>query len=365
MLKYRDWIIDLSTQSYPDTIVLELTTDCNLKCIHCFRNAIWDCSTGAMDKKTFSRLLEEIIKCNVERVVLSGWGEPLLHKEIINYIYELKEARVSSIALNTNGTLLSEYVDSLITYIDEFIISIDAVNKDLYRTIRQGDFSDVLNGIIKLNKYRIRKIMKPALTLLFTANLINIKELINVVKFAKNVGANKLIISNFIPISYETEDKLGILVKHDIPKLYDNIISEIAKLSMGYNILISIASYKPKVERLCPFISNNAVFIRFDGSVSPCLNYAHGWKFVLEGIPRKIHSVTYGNISNNDLDEIWRQYRYTQLRYNLDAGLFPSCLDCPTRKVCRYTLSNEYDCWGNNPTCAHCIFYHRMAICPI
>jgi len=30
---------------------------------------------------------------------------------------------------------------------------------------------------------------------------------------------------------------------------------------------------------------------------------------------------------------------------------------------CSYTQDNEADCWGNEPSCADCLWYREMIIC--
>jgi len=107
------------------------------------------------------------------------------------------------------------------------------------------------------------------------------------------------------------------------------------------------------------------MYIRYDGYVAPCIYYAHNWRNAFFGIEREIHRVLFGNIREKNLLEIWRSPEYALFRFRATFFTQPSCLDCPLAPYCTYTLSNESDCWGNTPTCAHCPYSHDIARCPL
>jgi radical SAM protein with 4Fe4S-binding SPASM domain len=130
-------------------------------------------------------------------------------------------------------------------------------------------------------------------------------------------------------------------------------------------ITIILPNISPVSERRCPFISRQALFVRWDGRVAPCIYYAHSWSHVFDGIRREVKAITFGDINERDLMEIWRDPLYVSFRARVYFFRMPSCLDCPVRNYCLLTLSNESDCWGNSPTCAACPFSHDMVRCPL
>ncbi len=73
--RYTNWIIRLREDSRPRTLVLELTTQCNYSCIHCFRFAARDFKVTFMDQQLYHRILNEAKSIGVRRIVYTGWGE--------------------------------------------------------------------------------------------------------------------------------------------------------------------------------------------------------------------------------------------------------------------------------------------------
>ena len=113
-----DWEVSLSKDSKPRELMIELTTECNLNCIHCFRNSMRE-SFGRMTRDIMERILSEIEITGVKAVSLSGWGEPSCHPDFLWFIKELKTRGVK-VLLNTNGTLLSKFAVTISAKIDYF-----------------------------------------------------------------------------------------------------------------------------------------------------------------------------------------------------------------------------------------------------
>lgn len=144
-----EWIINLADDSHPRELMVETTTYCNYECIHCFRRMTEE-PLGSMSLETYRRLLETVSRAQVEKLSFSGWGEPLVHPHIMTMLREAKENGFK-VLLNTNGALLSEHAKQIVDIeIDELIVSIDAVNTELYSSIRlKGKLSNVTRGLLK------------------------------------------------------------------------------------------------------------------------------------------------------------------------------------------------------------------------
>jgi MoaA/NifB/PqqE/SkfB family radical SAM enzyme len=64
-------------------VQIEITNRCNFRCEYCIRN-YWKAKQIDMDISTFRKIVDGFD--NVERFILYGFGEPLLHKNIVEML---------------------------------------------------------------------------------------------------------------------------------------------------------------------------------------------------------------------------------------------------------------------------------------
>jgi len=361
-----DWEVSLSKDSKPRELMIELTTECNLNCVHCFRNSMRE-SFGRMTRDIMERILSEIEITGVKAVSLSGWGEPLCHPDFLWFIKELKTRGVK-VLLNTNGTLLSKFAEDLVKLgVDEIVVSVDAVEPEIYKKIRRGGIlSECIGGIKALYDAKRKYVStKPLVGVQFTINTMNFDQIYKLALFANHLGVGLIYISNIIPVSREHEK----LACYSSQRCVEEVLKQIDKLAKEllsfWNIYVVKSYLAPTQSFHCPFIENDALFIRWDGKVAPCMHYSHDWKFVLNGIERNIKKVIFGDIKTQSLIDIWRNPDYIQFRFKAKFGYKPSCFDCELQEWCSYTFSNESDCYGNSPTCAHCPYARGLVSCPL
>ncbi|MGC8932881.1 MAG: radical SAM protein [Candidatus Methanodesulfokora sp.] len=364
MFKHSDWLIQLSPESHPRELMVEISTECNYNCVHCFRNAtaLRGC---IMSSDLFSHVLEEASNSGVKKIVLSGWGEPTVHPNILKMLKELKDYGFH-VALNTNGSKLLELAEHLIKLeIDELFVSIDAFDVKLYSQIRRmGDFSLLSKGLEKLRNLKLQNgSTKPEIKSIFTVNKLNVNEVSKALHYAKAFGVHEIAFSYYI--GYPGGPRGLECLSSD--ECRDKLKEELEKAALKYfetGIRVVQPSIMPTTMRKCPFASNRALFIRCDGAVTPCIYYSRTWSTELFGVERKIGEVVLGNIRENKLMDLWRS-SYSRMFFRLSFTNMPSCLDCTLQNYCSLTLSNEADCWGNKPSCAHCPYLHYLSYCPL
>ncbi len=84
---------------------IEVTSACNLKCIHCYEGDSLN-EACEMSKETFVRIVDELCAYGVKRIQLIG-GEPLtarMLKEFLDYVSE----KFEFVEVYTNGTLINQ-----------------------------------------------------------------------------------------------------------------------------------------------------------------------------------------------------------------------------------------------------------------
>ena len=87
------------------SISLEITSKCNLNCLHCFANENGDSGDSELEYSAINAVLEECSKIGCRIIQFIG-GEPLLHPNISNLLDYAYSLGFEKIELFTNGTLL-------------------------------------------------------------------------------------------------------------------------------------------------------------------------------------------------------------------------------------------------------------------
>ncbi|OYT50075.1 MAG: hypothetical protein B6U73_04640 [Desulfurococcales archaeon ex4484_204] len=362
--RFGEWEVRL-LDTTPRIVVIEPTTRCNFKCIHCFRNEMGE-EFKDMEYDFFLNLVDSIRGLGIKRITFTGWGEPTIHPRILDMVAEARRV-ASEIVLNTNGSTLLRIAEDLVNIgVDELLVSIDSPDIATYSKIRVGgELSIIAKGLLKLRELRLKKgYVKPAVSVIFTINTLNYSDVVAVAEFSRRAGVNRVIYNNFIPTSRKLEG-LACYTSSKCSREVSKLIGEVSRLSMDGTLAVQATYRTVKSYFFCPYIDNSAVYVARDGWVSPCMFFAHSWTPTLYGIERAVRRVVFGNVCRESLLDIWRKREYVLFRFLVRARQMPSCLDCELAPYCTYTLSNQHDCLGNSPSCASCPYARNLAFCPV
>jgi MoaA/NifB/PqqE/SkfB family radical SAM enzyme len=114
--------------------------------------------------------------------------------------------------------------------------------------------------------------------------------------------------------------------------------------------------------RHCRFIDEGMAFVRSDGRREPCMALLHNGTTYYEGVDRKIHHHSFGNVKKQSLKEIWDSDEYRAFRRRVETFDFSPCVSCGH---CHAFESNQDDCFGNcQPTCGGCLWSEGILSCP-
>jgi radical SAM protein with 4Fe4S-binding SPASM domain len=130
---------------FPYIIDIELTNLCNFRCLMCpTGNHSQERPQGLMPDEVFHRILDEI-RGRQLGLRFIRWGEPLMHHHVIEFLTAAKKDG-HLVHLNTNGSYLTpEMADRLLAVpIDSLKFSVQGVDRDSYREMRNIDFFDKL-----------------------------------------------------------------------------------------------------------------------------------------------------------------------------------------------------------------------------
>ena len=134
---------------------ISVTDRCNFRCDYCMPEEIFSSDYQFLPRskilsfEQINSIVKAILPLGLKKVRITG-GEPLLRKDIIKLIKMIRNLDSDlDIAMTTNGSLLSKFIDELAgSGINRITISLDAIDEILFRDLSGNDSSDV-NGIIK------------------------------------------------------------------------------------------------------------------------------------------------------------------------------------------------------------------------
>ena len=186
--------------AYPSTIMFEVTNQCNLKCITCPREYLFGdrMDKGYMNFEKLKKVVDEAYPY-IDSIGLTGLGETLLYKDIVNavdYIKSKSKGIIISCSINAHLKTSVDVVSQLAGKIDTIQVSMDGIG-EVYDKVRiRGDFNffnDTLAKIVELTRVTKTDVM---------LNVVIVKEnyhqMAEMIEFAHNIGIEYI---NMIPIN--------------------------------------------------------------------------------------------------------------------------------------------------------------------
>lgn len=152
---YEDDNINLMPP-FPDNMLLEVTNACNHSCIFC-ANSKSDRKRGNIDPKLAEKIMWEAYALGTRNVGFYATGEPLMNRELEQYIKYAKDLGYEYVYITTNGALLTEErAEKIIEAgIDSIKISLNAANRKDYKFIHgKDDYDQVVINLKNIKKLR-------------------------------------------------------------------------------------------------------------------------------------------------------------------------------------------------------------------
>ena len=335
---YRSHLV--RAPEYPAIIQMELTTDCNLRCIMCPLSS--EQRSLAPEERMFSldelKQFEQAIR-HADELELTGFGEDLYHPQALNILRWFRSLGVG-INLTTNGQLLTPELSETIVaerLCDVICFSIDAASGHTYRRIRRGGtWKRLLAHLEALANARDRLASDiPTIYLSFCAMKKNIAELPEFVRMAKRFGASKVIVQHvfenrftagqnlinhpelaarYIPEAQTVADELGIAL--DVTNISPADTDEVQWAERALIFSPKLFRERNRLVKDCEFPWVRC-FVRPDRTVQAC---AITWIGLI-----------LGNLYKRSFEEIWRGEVYRDFR--LKMGTFDTPDECV---ICMY-----------------------------
>ena len=285
---------------------IELSLDCNLRCIYCYR----DSGVALPNELKIDEIFHVIKKADdlgVEEIVIVGGGEPLLYRkifDIIDFIY----SRSKRITIFTNGTLINKNIAKKLS---DFSISLEVKMNSRKPEIqdflagKKGAHQQIQEGIRNLLDINYQD--KASLAIETIICKYNIKELPKIWIWARNNNIIPLF-DRLYPIG--REEKVDIDVSPDELETLVYQLNKIDREMFGFDWDIS------------PPIPG----IHCDKHYYSCLVDSQGYVQPCPGVIIKL-----GNIRNQPLVDILKHEVIKELRF-IDRNITGTCKNCKYQK---------------------------------
>lgn len=225
-------IVDEQRIYYPQSIHIELTKVCNLKCYYCYRDSGPNNSCDFIDTEKLKYTITELSKAGLSVVEITG-GEPLLHPDFFEILsFCIKEIPLVSIL--TNGTLITDtFIREILPYKEKVIFSISL---DSYLEAEherksgiKGSFNKTISAIKSLS--HLGFIVRASMAV----DEGNWNQIEKTLLFSKSIGASMFTYSPIVPVGRAKNIKI---FDSRVPK--DEIINTEKKILNEYSDFLHI-----------------------------------------------------------------------------------------------------------------------------
>lgn len=354
-------LLQFSSERSP-VVVWNITSQCNLKCRHCYIEATEAAKDNEMTTAEGMAFIDDLAEMKVPVLMFSG-GEPLVRPDL----FELAAYAVEKglrIVLSTNGTLIDDFTAQLIKEAGfQYVgVSIDGCEEthDMFRG-EKGAFAAAIAGI------RAAKAAGNRTGVRFTLNSLNKRDLPAVLDLIEQEKIDRFCMYHLVYAGRGGDMKnLDVTLdeKSEVAQLlidkaldFDRRGVELEILTTdnhadGLYLLDYIAKTNParvpEVRQLLELhggcsAGDRMADVDYLGNVHPCQFWS---------------DLTLGNVRERKFSEIWNDLEandgiLARLRTK-PAQLNAQCGKCSQNRLCggcRIRASVDGDIWGDDPAC--------------
>lgn len=186
----------LMNQELSNRIYYEITSTCNLKCIHC-SELLEQHEVAQMNALNLLKFHKEMKRFGVVNSVVTG-GEPALHSDFYYIVEEL--AKIGQVLITSNGLLINRLhiAELMIKYPNiRLQLSMDGVNKEVFESIRGKNTYEVF---MRLLYYLIERGLAKQTNLSMTIMQKNMHQIKAIIDFAYENGIGVVHFPALLPV---------------------------------------------------------------------------------------------------------------------------------------------------------------------
>lgn len=311
---------------YPIEMEIGISGACNHRCVFCAVDYM-EYKPHMLDADRLIHNLRILGRKGLKSIIYAGEGEPMVHPQAVKIINATKSNGID-VAMSTNGVFFTkDKIESCLNSLTWVRYSIAGATDSTYEKIHQcksGDLQLALRNMEAAvnvrNKQNLRTTLGAQLLLLPE----NKDEVITLGKMIKDIGFDYFTVKPFsqhpsskakLQVDYSETEAIGVELK--------KIQTENFKIYFRSQSIKNLGMEKPY--RDCCGLHFMA-YMDSAGEVFPCIVFMGQNKYI------------YGNIYENDIDEIWESKKAREIRRVFrDDFIKQNC-----RKNCRLDEINKY-----------------------
>ena len=324
----------------PVKLQLNPTNMCNLKCPFCWLRDFPDLKyDDEVSGGRYEELIKEAKKLGIKEIQITGGGEPLMRKDLLNIMKTIKEHGIVG-KLTTNGTLFNKRMVEAIVEMgwDEIVFSLDGPNEKI------NDMHRGVNGAFKASIEWIkcflssRKKDKPKLSIHMVLTSKNFEVLSEMFEFVHKLGLNNLSIEPIVLLATRTRSGEEFLFREEHTRRLMYSLEKAKLISRKYGfqsnverlnveMIKSTKNMKKVIEKqesphellsLMCYEPWYHIVIRPNGFVGPCCMFDRSPE----------------NIKEKSLNDVWFGEYFTKIRETIsNKHLLPFCSKCNPSQV--------------------------------
>ncbi|HPR55075.1 MAG TPA: radical SAM protein [Deltaproteobacteria bacterium] len=336
---------------YPGHPAWEVTSACNLRCIHCHVAADRP-APDELNTDEARRFIDDLARVKDFRMLVYTGGEPLVRKDIFELMHHSKQAGLTNV-IATNGTLITE--ETAFRLKEEGLacaaVSLDSWRDEVHDYVRnrENTYELTMNGIRALKKAGI------PLQINATAMQYNFHDLDELLELVDDLGSGIMLMYQLVPVGRgdairdatltvnENERLLKFLARKqmDISTIVEPVAGPqywpylMERRGHTGGIWLSLAR---QVFHGCA-AGRGFVYIKANGDVWPC-------PFV---------EVSAGNVRQSPFDRIWAESEVFHALRDRENTLKGRCGECSYRTICGGCRGRAMACSGDflaeDPSC--------------
>ena len=286
---------------------VESAIACNLKCVMCpWREMAKKVENRGIMTPVVWQAIRPYLN-RVQSVDFTGGGEPLLQPKLAEWIADASKAGCETGFLS-NGLLLTEekQKEILAAGINWICISMDGADAEMYNKIRVGsNFERVCENVA--NIARLRTGHTPKIMINFVLMDLNAHQMEDMVQLAARLGVDQLNFKQCDVIRGQEGKGFGLFASEETREIrrLQKSLEKARRLAKKLNVETTAFSFTPQELAVCEQDPRDSLFIRYDGTVAPCINLALGGPTTFLGDEVTMPSVHYGRLPEEDLMDLW------------------------------------------------------------
>jgi MoaA/NifB/PqqE/SkfB family radical SAM enzyme len=301
----------------PETLHLDVTNACNLDCITCWnyapdlahpKTAAW--KRERMDAALFERLVREGAETGVERVVISGGGEPFTHPDIYRFIERVKGAGLR-LTVITNGTLC-DYERIAALQVDQILLNMASATPRTYVAYHPNQTEETFHRLCA-GARRLANV--TAVNLVQVINRVNFEEIPAMVRLAASLEARCSFKVGDAPAGTERFT----LRADEVRFILAELVPQARALAKHLGVRQNLDAFQAQLSGDEP-----------SGAVTGCYaGYLYSRVYVDGRVFFCCEHIEVGHVDDGPFPQIWKAPRYDAMRERLRRGeYFPGCARC-------------------------------------